>query len=79
MSLPQLLDGAHPALAALRAQLQAARVTEVELTGAGFYVDFEVPAECPLAEMFEGYTYDGTWDFDALVIAIKSVAPVFPG
>jgi hypothetical protein len=109
--LPQLLDGPHPALAALREQLQAARVTEVEMTGVGFYVDFEVPADCPLAEppdfeggsaeidltgvshgagcvvfvrqgrlaTFEGYTYDGTWEIDALIIAIKTVVPVFPG
>ena len=48
--LPQLLDGPHPALAALRVQLRAARVTEVEMTGAGFYADFEVPTDCPLAE-----------------------------
>ena len=43
--LPQLLHGAHPALAALREQLRRARVTQVEMTGAGFYADFEVPPE----------------------------------
>jgi len=48
--LPQLLEGPHPALAALREQLRTGRVTEVEMTGAGFYADFAVPSDAPLAE-----------------------------
>jgi len=48
--LPQLLEGTHPALAALREQLQGALVTEVEMTGAGFYADFVVPPDAPLAD-----------------------------
>jgi hypothetical protein len=41
--LPQLIEGAHPAMEALRAQYRVAAITEVELTGVGFFVDFEVP------------------------------------
>ena len=48
--LPALLEGAHPALACLRQQLRYLRVAKVELTGAGFYVDFEVAGEVPLAD-----------------------------
>jgi hypothetical protein len=47
--VPSLLDGDHPALVALREQYRHARVRAVELTGVGFYVDFEIPANCPLA------------------------------
>jgi hypothetical protein len=47
--VPSLLDGDHPALAALREQFRRARIKEVELTGAGFYVDFDVPVDAPLA------------------------------
>ena len=48
--LPLLIEGDHPALAALRQQLPRLRTTRVELTGSGFYVDFDVPGEVPLAE-----------------------------
>jgi len=48
--VPLLLEGVHPALLALREQFLRARVKEVELTGVGFYVDFEVPSDAPLAE-----------------------------
>ncbi len=48
--VPRLLDGPHPALAALREQFRKARITEVEMTGVGFYADFAVPADAPLAE-----------------------------
>jgi hypothetical protein len=47
--LPRLIEGSHPALAALRAQLPYLRVTSVELTGAGFYADLEVVGNTPLA------------------------------
>lgn len=43
--VPQLLAGDHPALALLNEQYKAARVESVELTGHGFYVNFEVPAD----------------------------------
>ena len=48
--LPQLIDGAHPALAALREQYRIATIRQVELTGVGFFVDFDVPAGPPLTE-----------------------------
>lgn len=48
--VPLLIEGDHPALSALRQQFSRVRVKEVELTGHGFYVDFEVPPDVPLAE-----------------------------
>jgi hypothetical protein len=48
--LPQLVEGDHPALAALRLQVPQVRISEVELTGSGFYADFELPASVPLAK-----------------------------
>jgi hypothetical protein len=48
--VPSLISGDHPALGTLREQFRRARVKEVELTGAGFYVDFEIPADSPLTE-----------------------------
>ena len=47
--VPSLISGDHPALAALRGQFRRARIREVELTGVGFYVDFDIPADSPLA------------------------------
>jgi len=48
--LPQLIEGAHPALAALREQYRVARTSEVKLTGVGFFVLFEVPPGAPLTD-----------------------------
>jgi hypothetical protein len=48
--LPSLIEGDHPALVALREQFRCARIREVELTGVGFYVDFDVPSHAPLAD-----------------------------
>jgi hypothetical protein len=48
--VPLLLEGPHPALSVLRRQLLDARVKQVELTGVGFYLDFDVPSYVPLAE-----------------------------
>jgi hypothetical protein len=48
--VPLLIEGDYPALAALRQQLPRAHVKEVELTGCGFYLDFEVPQDVPLAQ-----------------------------
>src|SRR5262245_4136807 len=45
--IPRLLQGSDPDLATLRDQYAAARVTGVQLTGVGFFVDFEVPREVP--------------------------------
>ena len=46
--VPQLIEGDHPALAALRQQFQHSVVTQVEMTGHGFYADFEVAPGEPL-------------------------------
>ncbi len=48
--VPVLLAGNHPASVALRAQYARASVTSVELTGAGFFVEFSVPPDAPRAE-----------------------------
>ena len=42
-ALDKLLAGNHPVLAALRTQAKAGRLSSRELTGVGFYCDFEVP------------------------------------
>lgn len=47
--VPQLIVGDHPALIALREQFHRASIAEVEMTGHGFYADFEIPADAPLA------------------------------
>ena len=44
-----LLSGDDDILTALREQLKAALVVEREMTGAGFYTTFEVPADAPRA------------------------------
>ncbi|HLG58172.1 MAG TPA: hypothetical protein VI485_22695 [Vicinamibacterales bacterium] len=48
--VPLLIEGTHPAMAALREQYRRSRIREVELTGAGFYIDFDVPMDAPLAD-----------------------------
>lgn len=48
--LPGLLQGEHPALAALRSQFESARVERVELTGPGFFVEFSVSPSAPQTE-----------------------------
>src|SRR5687768_3566327 len=48
--VPLLIQGTHPALAALREQYRRSRVKVVELTEAGFYLDFDVPLDAPLAD-----------------------------
>jgi len=48
--VPLLIQGEHPALAALRQQLPQARVREVEMTGCGFYISFDLPNDVPLTE-----------------------------
>ena len=47
--MPRLIAGDHPALVALREQLNHARISEVEMTGVGFYARFAVPPDAPLA------------------------------
>ena len=48
--MPLLLSGQHPAASALRKQYECARVTRMELTGAGFAADFDVDDQAPLAD-----------------------------
>jgi len=45
--MPQLLAGDHPTLATLRTQYAAARIEEIEWSGVGFFVCFDVPADAP--------------------------------
>lgn len=46
--LDMLLAGDHPVLIALRAQAARACLVAREMTGAGFYCDFEVPSDVSL-------------------------------
>ena len=48
--LPQLIEGEHPALAVLREQYRVATISDVELTGVGFFVNFEVPPGAALTD-----------------------------
>jgi hypothetical protein len=48
--LPPLVEGSHPALVALQQQIPQVRIAKVELTGVGFFVDFEDAGNAPLAE-----------------------------
>ena len=46
-AMDMLLAGEHPALKVLRDQLAVAEVADREFSGAGFFVDFRVPASSP--------------------------------
>jgi hypothetical protein len=46
--MPQLLAGDDPVMAALREQYARSRVGAVELSGAGFFADIEVPDDAPM-------------------------------
>ena len=48
--VPLLIQGTHPAMATLREQFSRARISRVELTGVGFFVNFDVPNDLPLTE-----------------------------
>jgi hypothetical protein len=43
--MPLLMAGDHPTNAVLREQYASARIREVRLTGVGFFVEFEIPAQ----------------------------------
>jgi len=43
--MPLLLAGEHPTLEILRSQLRVSRVRSVELTGVGFFAEFDVPVD----------------------------------
>lgn len=49
MVIPQLLVGDHRAIAALRAQYDRSRIATVEMTGVGFFVNYDVPDDIPPA------------------------------
>jgi hypothetical protein len=61
--LTKLLEGDHPVLAALRAQVERARVKSREYSGAGFFCSFEVPSDVPHLALQEGF-YFGDVDAD---------------
>jgi hypothetical protein len=44
-----LLDGEDEVLANLRRQLDACKIVKREMTGVGFFTDFEIPADVPRA------------------------------
>jgi hypothetical protein len=45
--MPLLIGGDHPALTVLREQYDHAHITSVEMTGVGFFVDYDVPPDLP--------------------------------
>ena len=47
--LEKLLDGEHPVLQALRAQLEVSEVSARTFTGVGFFTTFKVPPQAPAA------------------------------
>jgi hypothetical protein len=48
--MPLLLAGDHPAGALLREQYARAKIKAIELTGVGFFAEFEVPPDALRAE-----------------------------
>ena len=48
--VPALIQGQHPALAAVRDQFSCASIDSVEFSGVGFFVEFVVPIEAPVAD-----------------------------
>ena len=82
MLLPKLVQGDHPARAAL--QVRRATIAEVEMTGVGFYVDFSIPSDVPLAVPpdFVGGSatiqVNGTQDPAGCVVFVRK-GPVHPG
>jgi hypothetical protein len=47
--VPRLLAGDDPTMVALRKQYERALIRRVELTGTGFFVDYDVPVDVPRA------------------------------
>jgi hypothetical protein len=48
--LEKLLSGDDPLLSRLRSQAERATVSSREMTGAGFVVSFEIPADAPILD-----------------------------
>ena len=84
MLLPKLVQGDHPARAALQLQVRRATIADVEMTGVGFYVDFNIPSDVPLAVPpdFAGGSatsqVNGTQDLAGGVVFVRK-GPVHPG
>ena len=57
--LAKLLAGDHPALIALRGQLERASVRSRKFSGAGFFLKFDVPPEAPAASVKSGRVHFG--------------------
>ena len=64
--VPQLIQGDHPALWALREQFRRARITEVWMTGVGFSAEFDVPEDAPLTDPLNLTGGDATITVDGL-------------
>jgi len=62
-----LLDGADPALAVLRQQLEYARLAKRENTGVGFYTKFTIPDSVPRLDEGKSFKFgDVVADIDGL-------------
>lgn len=48
--LPRLLEGDDPTLAVLRQQLRELTITEVELSGVGFFTHLAIPSHLPTTD-----------------------------
>jgi hypothetical protein len=57
--LDMLLAGTHPVLGVLRRQLAGARVRSREFSGAGFFVEFDVPSDLEAASTKENRIHFG--------------------
>jgi len=67
--MQKLLDGEHPVLAALRRQFEVASVASRELTGAGFFTHFVIPAETVSAPLQGGKLQFG--DVEATIVGLQ--------
>ena len=73
--LQKLLDGDHPALAALRDQLSGLSVKERKQTGSGFFTEFSTAATARPAPLPSGKARFG--DVQATVNGLKHGARVY--
>ena len=64
--MEQILNGAAPNLNVLRIQLARATISH-ELTGVGFYVNFDVPVNCPMISNGSCHIGDVEVEIDGLV------------
>ena len=64
--LKQILDGDEPNLCLLRMQLAHSSISR-ELTAVDFYIDFDVPENCPTISIGSCHIGGGGADIDGLV------------